>query len=182
MRFIQPVVSSFEQICSYSAFFTSVYCTPYIPIVKNEIHLATITEADTILNIGCGAVPFSAIHLATLANAKVHGVDLDAEVVTKASRCIRRLQLGDRVTVENANGTTCSAREYSVILVALQAEPKKEILEQLINTARPKTRLLFRKPSPKFMKHYDPLPYSPQPLQSIGQPMKTFNETVMYVV
>ena len=62
MRIIAPVVSKFESICSSMPWIVKRYMSFYDKVLDREIALAGISETDTVLNIGCGSIPFSAIY------------------------------------------------------------------------------------------------------------------------
>lgn len=182
MRLIQAVVRRVEILCSRSPALARMYCRPYRQVVANEIRLGGLTKDDTILNIGCGSVPFTAILMAQQTKASVCAIDLDPRAVANAKRCIAALGLSEQITVECADGTWyVPQQDCSAVVVALQAEPKTMILRHWAALQQRSIRVLMRAPSRPFRHHYDAPPAQPKPAARIAQDMKTFDETVLYL-
>ncbi len=72
----------------YPAFW--LYHNLYKHVVKKEVELARISQEDTVLNIGCGAIPFTALHIVQMTGAKVIALDKDPEAVSKARYCLKK--------------------------------------------------------------------------------------------
>ncbi len=91
-------------------------------------------------------------------------------------------RMQDQVTAACIDGTDKIPFDYSVALVALQAEPKKAILKNLSSQARQNARLIFRKPRKELAHQYDLLPEKPEPCKMISQNEATFNCSVLYSI
>lgn len=180
-RIIQPLVSSLEKNCSRWSLLARIYAYPYRQVVQREAGLAGITARDRVLNVGCGAVPFTAIHLAELTGAAIRAVDRDPGAVERARHCLRKLGLGSRVEVAWEDSARGYPGDFSVALVALQAEPKELIFQNLFARSLPGTRLVFRRPSPGFAGHYDHLPGHWKPRGQVRQGMKTFDCSQLFI-
>lgn len=180
MRVIQPLVASFETLCSQNRWLASQYSRRYAAVVANEAALGNIGPQDVVLNVGCGAVPFTALLLAEQTGACVEAIDIDPQTVERAADCVRRFGLGARIRVRYGDGASLSGIAFTAAVVALQAEPKQAIFHHLMEQAEAGARLLFRQPSERFREHYDSLPQI-TPWAAVSQPMATFKKTVLYI-
>lgn len=135
-----------------------LYARRFLRVVEREIALANITAHDLVLHVGCGPLPYTAIHTFRLTGARVIAVDRDARAVTRARSCLRRLGLGPEVQVIHCDGTGDIPAGFTVAMVALHAEPKAAIAANLLARAGPGTRLVFRQTRPSFASQYDDLP------------------------
>ena len=181
MKIIKRVVSFLEKrIVKYPLFFR-LYSYPYKNILKKEIALADISKKDRVLNIGCGSVPFSAIYTAQLTGANVFGIDIDEEACNKAVDLVRRLDLENKLKIFVDNGVTVDPSGYTVILIALQAAPKKDILQNLLQNADKGTRIIFRIPRHCFENQYGNLPKNCSIQESTKQLMLTFDKSVLLI-
>ncbi len=181
MTWIPPVIAVWEKISSSSRILTKLYSRPYLQVIQNEIHLAKITQQDVILNIGCGAIPFTALYLAALTGARVYALDNDARAVCRASHCVNKAGLSQYIKVIEGDGAVPVDMQFTSALVALQAAPKKSILESIRRSAPPGARFIFRLPSSKYRQQYDNLLTSQQAEGLVIQPMRTFDRSVLYV-
>lgn len=181
MGLIQPLISTWEKCISSLPFAAHLYSRPYRQVVAREIELAEISASDKVLNIGCGAVPFTAAHIALLTGAKVWALDRDPQAIKGAKACLLNARLHEKVKVLEGDGAKALPAGFDVAIVALQAEPKKEILNNLISAMRPGARLIFRQPSPRFADHYDSLPAAIVPDGMVRHEMQTFDQSVLIV-
>jgi len=181
MSWIPPFIAVWEKISSSSKILTWLYSKPYRRIIENEINLAKLNQDDVILNIGCGAVPFTALYLATLTGARVHAIDMDCKAARLAENCVKKSGLAHRITVHLRDGSKPFNASFTASIVALQAAPKKMILSALQQSALPGARFIFRLPSHPYKDHYDSLTTSQLAESIAAQPMRTFDRSVLYV-
>lgn len=180
MKVIPGVVASLEKRVAGVRTIVSFYANFYRGVVNNEIKLAAITEMDRVLNIGCGGIPFTAILIARLTGARVLALDCDKEAVEVARRCVAAQQLENLIKVLHLDGTEVIPFDFDVALVALQARPKKAILDNLLQSCNSKARLVFRRPRREMAHQYDLLPAAPLYYNSIRQDKTTFDCSVLY--
>jgi len=180
MNLIPKLVSFMEKKAVVNSLFVQVYSRWYRGVVLNEIELGQITSASRVLNIGCGGIPYTAIQIAQLTGGQVYAIDRDPEAIHSARRCVASLKLEDKITVANLDGTGHLPFNFDVALVALQSEPKKEILENLQKHAEKDARLVFRRPRHHLGYQYDLLPEKPVPVAAINQKQATFDSSVLY--
>ena len=179
MRIIQPIVSQWEKFMSQSSLLTQFYAQRYREVVEKEVALANITPEDLVLNIGCGALPFTAIHAARLTGARVIALDRDETAVLKAQSCLAGMGLGEKVQVVLSDAAAEIPKDFTVAIVALQAEPKLAIAERLLQAARPGARLVFRRPHKSYARHYDCLPEALVATNSVKQDKRTFDASIL---
>ena len=181
MDLIKPLIASWEKKCNKIPFLFNLYARPYKSILKKEIALANISEDDHILNVGCGAMPFTAIYLAKYTGAQVWAIDRDQEVIKRAKYSIKNMGLEEKIQVLNADGIDFKKKKFTVAVVALQAEPKDEILENILSVSKPGTRFVFRLARDCFSSQYDFLSKEYLPDATVKQRMITFNKSVMFL-
>lgn len=181
MNLIKPSVACLEKKICHFPLLVNLYSRPYRQVIINEIGLAQISAADKVLNIGCGAVPFTALQIAALTGATVWAMDRDADAVKRARFCIEQAGMDERVRVIEGNGAYNVPSGFNVAIVALQAEPKEDILDNLLAAALTGGRLVFRRANNYFKQCYDRLPLKMDPVAEVKQHMQTFDRSVLYI-
>ncbi len=180
MNIIPRFVAQLEKRVALIPPLVKLYSRFYDEVVFNEIKLAGIDSSTRVLNIGCGGIPFTAIQIAKRTGARVWAVDRDRKAVEVATRCIASLNLEDQVTVLQLDGRDSIDFPFDVALVALQAEPKKEILANLARQGGQTARLIFRSPRRELSHQYDLLPSIPACTDRVSQNQVTFDYSVLY--
>ncbi len=181
MRLIKSVVAIFEKKLNRFPLFFKIYSWPYKFILKKEIKLGQITEKDRVLNIGCGAMPFTAVYIARLTGAEVTAIDIDNNACQQARKCIDNLGLTDKIKIKKEDGVKYDPVGYTKIIIALQADPKKEIMENIYTNSDPLTHIIFRKARDFFQSQYDTIPDNYKYHKAVKQKMITFNKSVLFV-
>ena len=164
----------------YPAFY--IYTNMYKQVVGKEIDLAKISSDDVVLNIGCGAMPFTAVHVAQMTGAQVVAMDRDEEAVVKAKQALQKFQLDDNIEILLGDGSEEIPYYFDAAIVALQVGEKPGILQNLKDAARPGARLVFRQPSDKYQNEYGILPDNIKVDKKVEQTMKTFDYSCLYQV
>lgn len=178
---MKGLFASFEKLsCNFYPAFT-IYNSLYKNVIKREVDLANITSKDTVLNIGSGAIPFTAIHIVEMTGARVIAIDKDKEAVEKSKYCLKRFKLDRNIDVQIADGLGNFHTPFTVAIVALQVKEKEKVFENLINTAKPGGRLVFRQPSDRYKEIYGYLPDRYSPDSSVTHNMKAFKESYLFV-
>ena len=180
-RFIATAAAKLEKLAHRSAFFSELYARPYRSVVQGEVDLAGIRSDDCVLNVGCGAIPFTAIHVARLTDASVLAMDRDPSAVMAARQCLERLGLDKMISLIIGDAGREVPPGFTVALVALQAEPKAEIFEQLTRRCGGGARFVFRMPSDRFVGQYDSLKGTPRPDAFTRQNMQTFDRSELFL-
>lgn len=179
---IPPLVAALEKAGSRSATFVRLYSRPYKRVVKKEILMSGLNSGDRILNVGCGAIPFTAVHLATMTGARICALERDPAAAESAARCVHRLGLQGSIEVLTRDALEPFGFAFSAAVVSLQAEPKRDIWQRLQQEAMPGAKFIFRLPSGAYAHHYDDsLNPGFAPSAWTAQPMRTFDRSVLYI-
>lgn len=157
------MIKSFTKFCEKILYrsnkLVNIYDLYYRNLVKKEIVLADIKNTDKVLIVGGGAVPCTAINIATKTNARVDVIDIDEEAIKSSSNLIKRLGLEERVRVYLENGRNIDVSDYDVVHIALQVNPKEEIVDNIWNKSKVGTRLLIRQPKKILKAFYSNISY-----------------------
>ncbi len=122
-------------------------------LINSEVAMADLSSKDRVLFIGSGPFPISAILIATLCNASVDCYDCSREACEISSRVISKLELSEKIRIfeRNAQSVKLSTIDtpgdygiYDVIVVALLAQPKENILHQLWKSLGPQPKVILR--------------------------------------
>ena len=181
MDIIKPVIRNFEKKCLNIPLLFKLYSIQYNHILNREIELGKLRKEDVILNIGCGAMPFTAIYLAKKTKAQIIAIDIDEEAIANAKKCIKKLGLENQIKICKGDGSEAKFDHFTAVVVALQAEPKERVLDNLLNQAKNGTRFIFRGAREIFAHQYDELPKKYTPAKIAKQYMITFDKSVLYV-
>jgi hypothetical protein len=127
----------------------------YNNIVKEEVNLAQISSEDHMLFIGGGALPSTAYRIHQYTGARVDVIDKDRCAVKLAKKLTGLLGYQKFVEIFEADGRTIDTKKYSVILIALQACPHQDILENALDKAAPNTRIITRCPAHGLQAFYE---------------------------
>ena len=177
---ISPVVRATEKALLAVPALARLYMAPYKTVVQKEIKLAGLRPGERVLQIGAGSIPFRAIYLMKLADVSVCAIDIDRGAVRRAREWIRRLQLADRIQIEAGDGRSFPVHGFTAAFVALQAEPKREILAHLLRAGPDGFRIIARQPRKKFSSQYSMVPKNWQHQGEIKQPMITFSSSLLF--
>lgn len=140
----------------------------FLGLVSSEIELASIGATDRVLFIGSGPFPITAILLTHLSGCRVDCYESEKEYSAISNQLISSIGLDSRIEVVNADDRQATYGNYSLVLVAVLARPKRRILGSIWKGAVPGTRVvcrttaglrrLFYKETPlSLLRHYGPL-------------------------
>jgi protein-L-isoaspartate O-methyltransferase len=179
MTLIQLIVQYFEKIVVFFPPFLKLYMKNYKRIIEREIDLADITKNDKVLHIGSGSVPFTAIHVNQMTDAHVVSIDIDSSAIKLSKRAIKVSKLKKNVVLKKGNGINFPLKQFTVIIISLQAQPKKEILNHIWHNGKKDVRIVIRNPCQAYKDVYDKgiEPFSC--IKKVTQPMITFNHSTL---
>lgn len=120
-------------------FFANCY---YKHMVKKEVNLLTIQAHHRVVFIGGGALPMSAILLKQKTGADITVVDCDLDAMEKGSAFVKKQGLA--LNFIHAHGEDLNPGVYDVIIVAKQVNAQHCVLYNIINQAKPQTKILMR--------------------------------------
>ncbi|SFI26140.1 Methyltransferase domain-containing protein [Tindallia magadiensis] len=164
----------------YPAFW--LYHRLYKHVVKKEVALAHITGEDIVLNIGCGAIPFTALHIVQLTGAKVIALDKDPEAVRMAMHYLKKYGLDKNIEIRVGDGSPENLPPFTVALIALHIKNKEQMLKNLKTAGSDGGRVVFRQPVEEYRKEYGSLYNLDEAHGKVIQNMKTFKKSFLFVI
>ncbi|QZA87750.1 methyltransferase [Salinarchaeum sp. IM2453] len=188
MSAVQKTVAKLEKSCTELPAVFSVYMHSYRPVVSQEVSLGALDEADNILNVGCGAMPFTAGLLAKYTDATIHAIDKDSAVLTEAQQNLNRVGVGDNVKLYEGDGTkvvgdgSIVSEVCDVAVLALQARPKDQIVSAYQSTSDAPSKVIVRQPRSIFEETYDSISTTEATVDSVTHLMPTFDQSLMLQV
>ncbi len=172
---IKTLIQWFEKHASKNKVLLNHYIKKYDKIIENEIHLASITQADNVLFIGSGAIPFTPILIALKTKASVTAIDSDYKAIKTAKNVVEKYGLSHLITIKHQDGKTLKNHAYSVVILALQVTPLSLIASNLM---QPDTKIIVRQPYEKYAHLYDSMDNSFKVIKKVNQPMKYFGKSM----
>lgn len=133
-----------EKILVPFTVFHRIYLEFYEDLVDKEIEIASITERDMVLVIGCGSIPATSILIASKTNSTVISIDTDYNAIEKADKVIKYHGLKDKVRCIHGNGLGYPLKEYDVIFLLYGIKQQREILEYVSENMKDSTRIIYR--------------------------------------
>ncbi len=113
-------------------------------LIRSEIDQARITANDTVLFLGSGSFPITAILLTQLTGCRVHCYEREEERVYVANEVVSSLHLDRWIDVVNGDDREAGYGSCTVIMIAVLAQPKVRILTEIGARAAPGTRMVCR--------------------------------------
>ncbi len=170
-----------KQACGFYPFFI-LYHKLYRRVLQREVELAGITERDVVLNIGCGAAPFTALHVVQMTGAKVIALDKDPEAVAMARDFLKKHGLDENIDIRHGDGSPEELPFFTVAMIALHVLEKEKMLQNLQAQGPPGARLVFRQPVKAYRQEYGYFRDDIPPDRRIAQDMKTFQESFLFMI
>ncbi|MDQ2087731.1 methyltransferase domain-containing protein [Herbivorax sp. ANBcel31] len=168
-------------ICRFYPIF-QLYHNLYKDVVKKEVELAGITKDDVVLNVGCGAIPFTALHVVEMTGAKVIALDKDRKAVKMARKYLKKYKLDRNIEIKLGDGTSEKLPPFTVAIIALHIKDKDKMLESLKAFGNSRGRIIFRQPVDEHKEEYGYLTDKYQPDEKSFQKMKTFKESCLFLI
>jgi|GEM_PF-1501426 len=116
----------------------------YRKMLANEVDLAGLKPGASVLHIGGGAYPYTAIYLARK-GYRVRACDCNSSAVEMARDLVQKNGLGDRITIFHRNGCTVDSSNYDAVWLSLNICPKERVLEQSWASLKEGGLLIYRK-------------------------------------
>lgn len=113
-------------------------------LLRRETSLLRNREPKRALFIGSGPFPISAIWLHRIMGIPVDGLDVSLDAAERSRDLIGRLDLSDSIRIIHEESRSYDVSSYDVIMVALLAKPKREILENICNSAKRDCEIVCR--------------------------------------
>jgi protein-L-isoaspartate O-methyltransferase len=139
---LENLVKLFELVASRINFFATIYFRLFGYRVFQEVKALRISKNDKVLQIGSGALPYTAEIIAKLTGAKVVAIDNDYLMVVGARKYLKRRGIKN-VKVLYGDGMNFPLKNFTVIYIALGVYPLQQILKKIIKEGRGQ-RVIFR--------------------------------------
>jgi len=133
-----------ETLASDVNFLGNLYINIFGSRVIKEIQSAKICKDDNVLQIGCGAIPYTSEIIARYAGAKVVAIDNDPKIILRAKSYIQKKGIST-VSVEYGDGIDFPLEKFSVVYVSLGVSFLEAVFKRIIREGKGK-RIVFRVP------------------------------------
>lgn len=148
------MVTSFENLGTTWPVFADIYAWLfYKNMVAREIALSGITPDMTVLHVGCGPLPITAVFLARF-GVRVTAVDVDADTVKRAEKVITRARVDDRITLAAGCGTRMDFSGYQAIWLSLHVKPMDRVIERAVRMMDDDAGVIYRAPRGSLARFY----------------------------
>ena len=115
----------------------------YTDMLNKEFALANLKEETSVLHIGCGAYPCTALYLAQK-GYRVDACDCSIEALEKAQALVEKEGYSSKITLLPKNGKCIDCSSYDAVWVSLNVCPKEDINFQALNRIKPGGKLIYR--------------------------------------
>lgn len=102
------------------------------------------TNASSILHIGSGAYPITAIILADLFDAHIVTIDKNPVVLKIARKVVKKKGLGNKVDVIDGDGLSFDVSKFDVVIISSCSVPKEKILSHIFSETKNNTIIIVR--------------------------------------
>lgn len=158
-----------------------LYLAPYQTLLQQEAELADLQPHDRVCLLGCGALPFTAIHWLQHGVHTITAVDHDTTALPIAQTLIQRLGLqAAHIHWQMARAEAVDLSAFDLTLVTLHIHDKTQIYHNWLTQAPAGSRLLVRQPKPEYATTYGRLADDYSPKASTHYRMHTFATTQLF--
>jgi len=121
------------------------YLPNYIQLAQTECRGAGLKPGDTVLFLGSGPLPLTLIVLCHQHGLNGIGIERDPKRAELSRKVLGKLGLSSQIRITRGNHQTLPLAETpDLIMVAAQAEPKKEIFDHLASVLPAGTKIAYR--------------------------------------
>jgi hypothetical protein len=121
------------------------YLPNYIQLARTESRGAGLKPGNTVLFLGSGPLPLTLIVLCHQHGLNGIGIEQDPERVELSRKVLEKLGLSSQIRIIRGNQQTLPLAETpELIMVAAQAEPKKDIFDHLASVLPAGTKISYR--------------------------------------
>jgi protein-L-isoaspartate O-methyltransferase len=115
---------------------------------QKEHQAIQLKKTDVILHIGCGVYPYSAIQLSTKPHKKIVAIDNNKHIIHYAQSSIQEKQFDKTIDIKLGEGASYNLHPFSVIVISSCVNLSRKVLQHIITTANPGTRIIIRELRP----------------------------------
>ncbi len=149
---LDQLYNIYENIFTNISFFSFLYLKIHEPSVKKEITMAEVKPTEKVLQIGCGAIPYTLRIISQQTHAQVTGIDNQPRIIEKAKKYIGE---NKNIRIEQAAGETYDVSTYDVILISYGVGDIEAVLKNALRNLKSNGRIILRKPITETTKYID---------------------------
>ena len=124
----------------------------YLKLVRTEYECLGLSPGDRVFFLGSGPLPLTLIVFFRQHGVKSTGIEQDPVRANLSKRVLDKLGLSEAVTIINGNHFSLNGEGFALnpdagikaLMIAAQAEPKKEILDHLLKVVPVGSRISSR--------------------------------------
>ena len=123
------------------------YISNYLKLALTEFQGAKLKPGDTVVFIGSGPLPLTLMVLCHWYGLKGIGIEMEPDRAELSRKVLEKLGLSGQIEIINGNHLTLPLpleTRSELIMIAAQAEPKKEIFNHLAKVLPVGTKLSYR--------------------------------------
>lgn len=105
----------------------------YHRLVERELKAASLKPGATVLHIGCGPLPMTALYLAEM-GFRVEAIDYDPAAVRSARQVVQRQWIDERIRVWEADGRDVDCSPFDAVWVSLVVDDKRTIVDRALKS------------------------------------------------
>jgi len=133
-----------ESLAVRSSRLSSLYSNLfYTDMLDKEFALANLKEGASVLHIGCGSYPCTALYLVQK-GCRVDACDCNIEAVDKARALVKKEGFSSIITLFSRNGKCLDCSSYDAVWISLNVCPKEDIISQALERVKPGGKLIYR--------------------------------------
>lgn len=134
----------FEKIAIKFNFISLNYMNLYEEIVRKEIEMAKIKSSDSIIVIGCGALPSTSILISLKTKAKIVALDKDKKAINQAKIFLSNINMNEKIKLKHANGLDYPIEDFDIIILLYGVKNILKIFDYLYSNIKSDTRIIVR--------------------------------------
>ncbi|AUX08815.1 ferrous iron transport protein A [Halalkaliarchaeum desulfuricum] len=140
------VLKRLERLDRVSSAFGNLYRRLfYEHVIERELGLVAPDDDASVLQVGCGPLPMTAMALAER-GYDVVAIDNDPDAVDAARRAVESRDLTGRIDFAVSDGQTLDTASFDVIWMAFHVHPKREVVVETMSQLRAGQTLVYRRP------------------------------------
>jgi len=123
---------------------------------QKEHEAIELKKNDNILHIGCGVFPYSAIVISEKPHHQIVAIDRSKTITRHARQIIKNYELDTRITIDTGNAASYDLSPFTVIILSSCVDLTGNVLDHIISSATPGTRIIVRelRPMSKYIDTY----------------------------
>lgn len=142
---IEHAHSILKSIDPWEMLINFTYISNYLKLSRTEFQGARLKPGDSVVFLGSGPLPLTLMVLCHWYGLKGIGIEQDPDRAELSRKVLKKLGLSDQIEIINGNQLVLPLKTRSeLIMIAAQAEPKKEIFNHLAKELPAGFKLSYR--------------------------------------